>query len=440
MLEGFSAKQQLVFRFPYSKTEQYDGVICDGAVRSGKTSSALMSFILWAMATFKNQAFGICAKSLKAGERNLITPLLQIQYLRMYFNVQYRRGDAMLVISRGNTQNYFYMYGGVDESSREVIQGLTLAGLFLDEVPLMPRSFVDMAISRCSVDGAKVYFCCNPENPSHWFKTDFVDKAKQKGYLYIHFDMDDNPSLTEKTKQFLRAQYDGVFYQRYILGKWTKAEGLIYLKFADDNNKYILEEIPTEWVLYNTRMGVDFGGNKSKTTFSYTGFYKDKKNKTHIVALEEDEVIHENQQVDTAVIQKRFKAFQEHCFKKYGRTFYTRADSAEQVIINSLKRVATRTVVKNARKSSILGRILFLNQMLGIERFHVMKWCSDTISAINEACWNEKKPDERLDDGSTNVDRMDALEYSFEEDIKRISLESVNVKIADEYQDIENDD
>ena len=238
---AFSDKQKQIMRFPYT---EFDAIICDGAVRSGKTSIMSMSFFLWAMGNFNGCAFAFCGKSVGAVERNIVTPLLSIVYLKQNFDIRYNRGDHVIIARRGPRENRFYLFGGKDESSYMLIQGVTLAGVLLDEVALMPRSFVEQALARCSVNGAKYWFNCNPENPLHWFRQEWILKASEKNALHLHFLMDDNPSLSEETRNRYKNMYAGVFYQRYILGLWVMSEGLIYDMFDHTENTY-REDIPS---------------------------------------------------------------------------------------------------------------------------------------------------------------------------------------------------
>ena len=238
---ALSDKQRKIMFFPYT---DYDAIICDGAVRSGKTSIMSLSFFLWAMGSFNNCAFAFCGKSVGAVERNIVTPLLSITYLKQHFDMRYNKGDHVIIARRGSKENRIYLFGGKDESSASLIQGITLAGVLLDEVALMPRIFVEQALARCSVLGAKVWFNCNPENPMHWFRQEWILRASEKNALHIHFLMDDNPGLDEKTRQRYQNTYTGVFYQRYILGQWVMSEGLIYDMFDQTENVYN-EEIPS---------------------------------------------------------------------------------------------------------------------------------------------------------------------------------------------------
>jgi PBSX family phage terminase large subunit len=179
------------------------------------------------MSSFAERNFAMCGKTVGSFRRNVVSSLKPMLAGRGY-SIEDRRSDNLLIISDGIIQNYFYIFGGRDERSQDLIQGVTLAGVYLDEVALMPQSFVNQATARCSVEGAKMWFNCNPSFPSHWFKTDWIDKAKDKNILYLHFLMDDNLSLSKKTKDRYKHQYTGVFYERYIEGKWTLAEGIIY--------------------------------------------------------------------------------------------------------------------------------------------------------------------------------------------------------------------
>lgn len=254
---ALSEKQMQVLQFPYTG---YDALICDGAVRSGKTSAMSVSFFLWAMGNFDGCAFAMCGKSVGAVERNIVTPLLQMTYLREHFSLRYNRGDHAIVARRGSRENRFYLFGGKDESSAALIQGVTLAGVLLDEVALMPRSFVEQALARCSVSGSKLWFNCNPENPMHWFREEWIQKADEKNALHIHFLMDDNPALDEATRQRYRSMYSGIFYERYILGKWVMSEGVIYDMFDPTSNVYADEQRPASMYFDGVRtIACDYG-------------------------------------------------------------------------------------------------------------------------------------------------------------------------------------
>lgn len=203
-----------------------DAIICDGAIRSGKTVCMADGFILWAMANFEDKSFAISGKTVASLRRNVILPLQD--WLGSLFQITERRSENKLIITDGKRTNYFFLFGGRDESSYTLIQGITLAGVLLDEVALMPRSFVEQACARCSVVGSKFWFNCNPEGPEHWFYKEWIlDKEKKKA-LHLHFTMEDNLALDPNVRRRYENMYSGVFYRRYIQGDWCVAEGLIY--------------------------------------------------------------------------------------------------------------------------------------------------------------------------------------------------------------------
>lgn len=166
----------------------------------------------------------------------------------LMFEVTERRSENKMVVTIGNRSNTYYLFGGRDESSYTLIQGITLAGVLFDEVALMPRSFVEQAMARCSVSGSKFWFNCNPESPGHWFYKEWIRKAAERNMLYLHFTMDDNLSLDEKIKARYEGMYSGVFYDRYIRGLWTVAEGLIYTMFNKDY--HVVPSVPRDYEEY----------------------------------------------------------------------------------------------------------------------------------------------------------------------------------------------
>ena len=204
----------------------YDAIICDGSIRAGKTMTMAVSFILWAFTAFDKQVFAICGKTIESVRRNIVTHLPQ--WLDGIVRIQERRSENLLTISFAGKTNRFYLFGGKDGGSAALIQGMTLAGVMFDEVALMPRSFVEQALARCSVEGSKFWFNCNPDSPEHWFYKEWIQKHKEKNALYLHFTMKDNNSLSEKVKKRYENMYSGVFYDRFIRGLWVVAEGLVY--------------------------------------------------------------------------------------------------------------------------------------------------------------------------------------------------------------------
>lgn len=230
----FSKKQlaTLCWWGPDSPYRDMDAIICDGAIRSGKSLCMFVSFIVWAMTNFKNASFAVCGRTASSVRRNLIVP-----YLPVLSQLGYR---CTLKLSGGNIkvrmhgyENTFWIFGGKDEASQSLIQGMTLSGVMFDEVALMPRSFVEQALARCSVEGSKFWFNCNPSNPAHWFYNEWIKKTDSKRALYLHFSMEENPSLSKEMLQRYENMYSGAFYERFVKGRWVAADGLIYPMFGD---------------------------------------------------------------------------------------------------------------------------------------------------------------------------------------------------------------
>ena len=263
LFQPFSRKQRKVLNWwcRTSPVKDYDGIIADGAIRSGKTVSMSLSFVMWAMSSFAGQNFAMCGKTIGSFRRNVLFWLKLMLKSRGY-KVADHRADNLLIVTRRGVENYFYIFGGKDERSQDLIQGITLAGVFFDEVALMPESFVNQATGRCSVEGSKFWFNCNPDGPYHWFKQNWINKSvgylgkervreireeaaaegrepDLKKLLYVHFTMDDNLSLAEEIKARYRSMYTGVFFKRYILGLWAMAEGIIYDMF--DEKKHVVD-------------------------------------------------------------------------------------------------------------------------------------------------------------------------------------------------------
>ena len=261
----FSRKQKKVLTWwlPQSPYHDYDMIICDGSIRSGKTIAQIDAYITWSQYSFENQNFILAGKSMGALKRNVLKPMFQILAAKG-IPYQYNRSENFIVI--GN--NTYYCFGANNEASQDVLQGLTAAGAYADEVALFPRSFVEQMIGRCSVEGSKIWMNCNPEGPYHFIKTDYIDKAEEKKILRLHFTLDDNPTLSEQVKERYRRMFTGVFYQRYILGLWVMAEGVVYDMF--DRSKHVVPTVDRPYTQYY--VSIDYG-TQNPMAFGLWGFY-----------------------------------------------------------------------------------------------------------------------------------------------------------------------
>ncbi len=414
----FSKKQRKVLNWwcRSSPVRDCNGIIADGAIRSGKSVAMSLGFVIWAMSEFSACNFAMCGKTIGSFRRNVLSWLKLMLRSRGY-SVAEQRTENLVIVRRGSIENYFYVFGGKDERSQDLIQGITLAGVFFDEVALMPESFVNQATGRCSVDGSKFWFNCNPGSPAHWFKTGWIDKRQDKRLLYLRFTMDDNLSLSEAVKERYRSTYSGVFFKRYILGEWKSADGVIYRQFADEPERFILDDVPQDIIIGT--MGLDFGGNGSAHAGCLVGITRGYRS---IVVLDE---YYRKEVIDPGTLTDDVCGFVQRA-QAQCRAASIWCDSAETTLIKGIRtEVFARHIpveVRNARKGEIIDRIRLCDMLMSQGRFFILRRCEHTIAALSEAVWDSKSPtkDKRLDDGSTNIDSLDALEYALEPHANRL--------------------
>lgn len=246
----FSDKQKQVLGW-WSRASPHrdkDAIVCDGAVRSGKTLCLGLSFFLWSMSRFRGQQFALCGKTTESVRRNLLPSVLPVLGA-LGFQWEEQRARNRMVVRHGGAENTYFLFGGMDEGSAALIQGITLAGVLLDEVALMPRSFVEQACARCSVTGAKFWFSCNPEGPGHWFYREWICKAEERHLLHLRFRMEDNPTLSQETRQRYARTFQGAFYRRFVLGEWTAADGVVYDFFDETYVRPVPQGRAERWMV-----------------------------------------------------------------------------------------------------------------------------------------------------------------------------------------------
>lgn len=277
----FSPKQRRVLTWwrPGSPDREKQAIICDGAVRSGKTLCTGLSFFCWGMQCFHGRSFALCGKTILSVRRNVLEELRPILE-KMGFRCQWRAAQNRLSVRLGGRRNEFYLFGGKDEGSAALIQGMTLAGALLDEAALMPRSFVEQTVARCSVTGSRLWFSCNPEGPGHWFYQEWILKAEEKSVLRIPFAMTDNPGLSPQVLRRYESLFQGAFYRRFVLGEWVAAEGLVYDFFDESYVKPVPEGELGPWYIscdYGTRNPTSMGlwGQRNGIWYRVREFYYD---------------------------------------------------------------------------------------------------------------------------------------------------------------------
>ena len=297
---GFSPKQRQVLSWwmPSSPHFQKEAIVCDGAVRSGKTLAMGLSFFLWASTCFDGMRFGVCGKTIGSLRRNVLSEVLP-KLGSMGAVWKEKRSENLLILRLMGHENEFYIFGGRDEASQDLIQGITFAGVLLDEVALMPRSFVEQACARCSVAGSRLWFNCNPAGPGHWFYKNWIQQAQQRNCLRLSFTMEDNPSLTEAVRQRYKRLYSGVFYQRFVLGQWVQAEGRVYDFFSGDMVRPVPQEPMEEYCIscdYGTVNPTSMGlwGRKQGIWYRMGEFYFDSRKEKRQMTDEEYALALEN--------------------------------------------------------------------------------------------------------------------------------------------------
>ena len=373
----FTAKQKKVLTWwaeDGNGLSEYDAIICDGAVRSGKTLCMSISFVLWATASYKNNNFAICGKTLTSLKRNVVTPLCSA-LADLGFVVEQKLSAGYVDISLLGKSNRFYLFGGKDEGSAALIQGITLAGVMLDEVALMPRSFVEQALARCSVSGSKLWFNCNPEHPYHWFYLEWIKKAQEKNALYLHFTMRDNPSLSKAILRRYEQLYSGVFRERFIEGKWVAATGLVYTMFDAQRNVHMGAHPSCEQYYiscdYGTVNPSSFGlwGKSGDTWYRLDEYYYDSRKAMALRTDEEHyaqlEKLAQGKTIEAVVVDPSAASFME-CIRRH-KLF--RVIPAKNEVLSGIRRVC------DCIRS---GEIMICTQ------------CKDSIREFSLYCWEDK--------------------------------------------------
>ena len=374
---AFSEKQKTVLRWWCGPEQRYDAIICDGAVRSGKTFCMGLSFVCWAMARFQGAAFGLCGKTTVSLRRNLVRGLVPVLE-ELGFRCEEKVSRSLLTVRRGGRENTFYFFGGKDEGSAALIQGVTLAGVLLDEAALMPRSFVEQACARCSVAGSRLWFNCNPEGPEHWFYKEWIQKAEARNALYLHFTMEDNPGLRPEIRERYARMFSGAFYRRFVLGEWAAAEGRVY-DFFDET---YLEDPPdglSRWCIscdYGTVNPASFGlwGWKDGVWYRVKEFYYDsrekKRQKTDGEYAQDLRALAGGRDIRLVVVDPSAASF-----------------------IEVLRRDGLRVV---KAENNVLSGIRTTAELLREKKLVICRGCDDALREFQLYCWADRGGQDRV--------------------------------------------
>lgn len=397
------SKKQLQI-FCWWLKDDYKALLCDGAIRSGKTVCMITSYIIWAMSNFKGCTFAICSKTVASCERNIITPMQGIADLKKLYKMTYRRSDHLLTVRTKEKQNFFYIFGGKDESSYTLIQGITLSGVLLDEVALMPRSFVEQAVARTLTEPrAKYWLNCNPENPEHFIKKEWVDDAdgaNVKRIMHLHFDLEDNPILTERDIEDAKKRFTGVFFERYILGHWVKAEGLVYPNFGKANiippfsKKY---GKPIKWYV-----SIDYG-TLNPCSMGLWAMIELPRGKT---AIRVDEYYYSGRETGA---QKTDEEYYTALKKLIGEREIDRIviDPSAASFIALIRRKREFTVIP--AKNDVIDGIRYTADLISGGQLLICNNCKDILKEFNLYVWDEKASEDKV--VKTDDHAMDDMRY-----------------------------
>lgn len=400
-----------------------------GATRAGKTVITYCVLVKRIQELPKGRMVMI-GKTLSTLSYNVLEPMREMFGDANVSEVRTKSDGIKYVVIFGRELR---VVGANDKRSVTKIQGSGLIYAYGDEVATWDRNIFDMLKSRLDSKYAKFDGTTNPDKPNHWLK-EFIDEAEVKGInlKVFHFIIDDNTFLDPEFIEQLKAEYRGtVYYDRYILGRWVAAEGSIYTSFISYKEKYIIDEVPNSARGFIS-IGVDFGGNKSKHAFNATLIDLD--NAVVYTIKDYWNIKNKNNSVmDPSDLQRDFVKFVKELRQEFPKfnIVSIKGDSAEQVLINGLNSALIKAKigmkVSNAIKGEVNERIRFYTRLHGGFRYFVLRSCKHTIGAFEGAVWRETEQmkDERLDDGTSNIDTLDAQEYSTEPFMKAL-LKRIN--------------
>ena len=344
---------------------------------------------------------------------------------------KYRDNEALFIDSKTGEKIVIFAGGGKADSYKRILgnsYGLWIATEINEHYDCEDSrvSFIKVAFGRqAAALDPLILWDLNPSSPRHPIYTNYIDRYKEGfkgGYQYRHFTLEDNLSLSQERREEIKSQYDpeSIWYRRDILGQRCAAEGLIYRDFADRPGRYRIQGPVRDWCrargtrISTVMIGVDFGGSGSATKFQATGLTPE----GIVIALDEEYIDHKKQSIDPDRLNRQFSAFVKRVTAEYGAA-ETRADSAEQILIRGLmhtaEREGLRTQVKNAMKTQVRERIRLTLLLMAQDRLFITEACPRLVSAFQTAVYDPKKfEDERLDNGSSDIDSLDAFEYSIE--------------------------
>lgn len=384
-----------------------------GSVRSGKTYVSLLKFAIFVGSMPEDCEFLMCGKTITSLRRNCLGLLEDLIGSNFSYSLSSKTGKLF-----GRT---IWLEGANDIKAESKIRGMTLAGAYVDELTQVPEDFYSMLLSRLSVKNAKLYATTNPDTPTHWVKTEIIDNEEIDKAVW-HFNFDDNEILKKENEEYfesLKREYKSmgdVYYQRFILGLWVLAEGIIYKQFANNTELFVKDEaVDSNGNKINfmlVTIGIDYGATRGETEFKATGITQLFK---EAWTIDEEKLsgIHSPEDM-----YKSFIDFYNRVVSKYGKVNYCFADygALGQVLTFGMNKYLQKNNIPLKVEDCIKGQIndrIYLDQIMFAEgRRFILSKCKYLIEAYKLAVWDDKKEDTRLDDGTTPIDDLDASEYS----------------------------
>lgn len=395
--------------------------VAEGGKRGGKNVLQTLAFCI-CLDSHKDKLHLVSGVSVATAMLNVVD--CDGYGIMNYFDKRCRIGKynerTCLYIDTIRGQKIVLVNGGGKNGDEKLIKGQTFGMAYITEVNECHPNFVQEVFDRTlSSSDRKIFHDLNPKSPEHWYYTDVLNihdrnskKYKNYGYNYGHFTIVDNFSISnEKLKNILKT-YDknSIWYKRDILGQRIATEGIIYQQFAENNRQFIETEISTDYMIIS--IGIDYGASKSATSMKCIGITNGYKK---VFVLEEKDI---HGVKSPELLYNEFAVFYKYIINKYKKVNYVFCDygALGQVITNGLQKYclinSIPVKIKDCTKGKIIDRIQLLNQLIAEHRFVINKTCTIIINALNSAVWDDKKEDTRLDNGTSDIDSLDSLEYA----------------------------
>jgi len=365
--------------------------IFEGPVRAGKSYIALLRWLDFCRSDIKGPLI-ICGRTDKTIKRNIISPLQDLVGNAVQYSIG--KGEVNLY---GRTM---YVIGANDDRAEAKIRGSEFAGALLDEVSLLPENFFKMLLSRLSIPGAKLFCSTNPDSPYHWFKRDFIDREKELDLKVFSYNIRDNPTLSEKYIADLSAEYQGLWYKRYILGEWVLADGAVY-DFFDDEIHII--PMPNSEATYYI-VGVDYG-TTNPCVFTLIGYNAGS---------------YPNMWLEKEYYYDSKKSLRQKSDYDYSLDLveFIRGYNVKRIYIDpsaaSFKQELRRNGISNVTdaENDVLPGIRFVGQLLTNGTFKICSNCNETIKEFNNYLWDSKASERGEDKPIKKFDHcLDSIRY-----------------------------